>query len=680
MKKLIFLILLVLVLFNSSGFAKAEQTKLFNAERLFSEGLYEDAIVSFTEILKDNEENHEKNKITLRLAESYYLTENYPVCIQILLNAEIDGEDLQTIRLFLLGSSFLHLKDYEKALVHLEKAKENLKNIDYLPQIYFELGNLYMDKGDFFAGVNSYLPLLQNNLPDEVKNLASSKLQLIFNEHDEDLFKQLKEKIPSNDWKTEKFILLRLIQKNSLDWNQNIREVLKLIPPNCEAYKCENFDEVYYKLALSMSENGGGDIEEVVKEALSLYPLGCFIGDCLSILGKYFYINGDLSKAENIFFEIWKEQKEVQDKDEILFFAGKISEKNQSDTEKKERFRKLFEEMPDSIYSPYAYFNYYTFSDYVNGDRAAIKHLQLMNKKFPNSLLLINVNYLIGLDYQKTRKSPQGKIVRHKNLTASIDALLKAENYADYFLKQGNLSREEEKKYHRLGFLAKLERAKNNLAIAEESKGAKQQIYLEYAEEVFKEIIDKFSLVDELSSPIEKEEHFLFLTETEYFLGETYFKNGKDQLANSLFDKMIINFQKASIQRNYFLSKIFQTKSQLSKKNSKYLEALEFLDKAEQAGKGNILSADERLKIWIEKSSCYRSLNQLDESMRVLSNVINDDSVSSLRITAMFLRAEIYELQGRPELAKRQYEAIILKGGNWSAKAQEKLKNLSCTR
>jgi len=43
--------------------------------------------------------------------------------------------------------------------------------------------------------------------------------------------------------------------------------------------------------------------------------------------------------------------------------------------------------------------------------------------------------------------------------------------------------------------------------------------------------------------------------------------------------------------------------------------------------------------------------------MLLLSQVVNDEVISPLRIQAMFLRAEIYEIQGRPELAAKQWEA-----------------------
>jgi hypothetical protein len=66
--------------------------------------------------------------------------------------------------------------------------------------------------------------------------------------------------------------------------------------------------------------------------------------------------------------------------------------------------------------------------------------------------------------------------------------------------------------------------------------------------------------------------------------------------------------------------------------------------------------------------------------MLILSNVINEDAISSQRLRAMLLRAEIYELQGRYELARKQLEATSKKGGPWAQQAKEKLeKNYGCS-
>ena len=59
--------------------------------------------------------------------------------------------------------------------------------------------------------------------------------------------------------------------------------------------------------------------------------------------------------------------------------------------------------------------------------------------------------------------------------------------------------------------------------------------------------------------------------------------------------------------------------------------------------------------------------------MMLLSKVINDNAISGLRLNAMYLRAEIYEQQGRHDLAIKQLEATAKKAGEWALKAKEKL-------
>lgn len=68
-------------------------------------------------------------------------------------------------------------------------------------------------------------------------------------------------------------------------------------------------------------------------------------------------------------------------------------------------------------------------------------------------------------------------------------------------------------------------------------------------------------------------------------------------------------------------------------------------------------------------------LGQHDTAMKNLSQVINADTASPLRIQAMVLRADIYEKQNRPELAVRQLEAAAKKGGEWGEKAKRQLRD-----
>lgn len=94
-----------------------------------------------------------------------------------------------------------------------------------------------------------------------------------------------------------------------------------------------------------------------------------------------------------------------------------------------------------------------------------------------------------------------------------------------------------------------------------------------------------------------------------------------------------------------------------------------------QAEKGgdSLLSTEEKLDLWIQESECCKAMNQTNKAMLILSKVINDNTISSLRVKAMYLRASIYAMQGRHDLARKQLAATATKGGEWANKAKLKL-------
>jgi len=75
----------------------------------------------------------------------------------------------------------------------------------------------------------------------------------------------------------------------------------------------------------------------------------------------------------------------------------------------------------------------------------------------------------------------------------------------------------------------------------------------------------------------------------------------------------------------------------------------------------------------LQEAVCYRALGKDRLSMRALSKLINYPVASSLRLEAMYLRALIYESQGRGHLAQRQLEALAEKRGKWAEKAKKKV-------
>ena len=79
------------------------------------------------------------------------------------------------------------------------------------------------------------------------------------------------------------------------------------------------------------------------------------------------------------------------------------------------------------------------------------------------------------------------------------------------------------------------------------------------------------------------------------------------------------------------------------------------------------------LEVMIAKSSCFCKMQKYDRAIMLLSQVINEDCVSSLRVRAMLYRAKIYEALHRPDLAVKQLEACARKGGDWAKIAKRRL-------
>jgi hypothetical protein len=82
------------------------------------------------------------------------------------------------------------------------------------------------------------------------------------------------------------------------------------------------------------------------------------------------------------------------------------------------------------------------------------------------------------------------------------------------------------------------------------------------------------------------------------------------------------------------------------------------------------------LEIAMEKSLCLRDLEQPARAMALLAWVINGPYASSLRVKAMIIRAEIYLSLHRTDLALRQLESVVAKGGEWAPVAERKLQEL----
>ena len=390
----------------------------------------------------------------------------------------------------------------------------------------------------------------------------------------------------------------------------------------------------------------------------------------LLLAGRLAMQLSDWTEADQLFNQIVENPAFIQSHGEAWFWKGHCA-KQQENSLFQSYFQNTYILHPHSPYASLAYFHYYSYREYVSANKKAIKHLQAMPRLFPKDPLLITACYLIGLHHKKDHFSNEGIQVRRRDLTKAIDAFQEAENQFDLLYENNDIAQEELLYIIQTRTQSKFERAHANLLIGQTSIGGKREIYLDYAEKVFQELIEEFN------SPLSTTNQLLLHTSYPKVWAASYFElakinieKGRTNEAEMLLNTSLKHYEKAKIISGYGLVRTWHTKGQLAQQKSENEKALYCFSQAEKASHNDI---GLKLEIWIQQSACHRELKQLDQAMQLLSKVINEDIISPLRVKAMFLRSEIYELQGRPELALKQLEATSHKGGEWSEKAKQKL-------
>lgn len=334
---------------------------------------------------------------------------------------------------------------------------------------------------------------------------------------------------------------------------------------------------------------------------------------------------------------------------DTLVALAKCAEREKLINLKQKYLKQLYENYPNSPRAAEAYFCYYSYRDYMQGDTSAFKHLKKMTTRFPNSPFISTAYYFIGLNALKDRVIEK-KGLKRRDFIAAIDAFQQAETTAEAMIKNKQLKKSEEKELLHLKFLARLERGKAILMIAKESNGGKRQIFLNYAKELLEKPIEDPEISPEFA-----------LSLARVFIEQEQEEEGLLALERGIMES----------KNNSLLYELWIEKGAVYYSQEKFREALKAFEAA-----GNIptITPNQKLTAWIQESLCLQQLKDYKQAMQKLSHVINDTVVSPKRIDAMFLRADLYQLQGQKELARKQWEAIVKKGGERANEAKEKLR------
>lgn len=433
------------------------------------------------------------------------------------------------------------------------------------------------------------------------------------------------------------------------------------------------------------------------------------IDKALFILASMYYKKGDSELAKPLYLTLATGYPTSAYAAEAWFWAADCAENCGEDDEEASKYRKeVYHLYPESSYAPEAYFRTYSFADYLLGDNEALNHLKELPNLFPESPFKIISSYLLALEAKEERKTPEGQMLHPRLPEDALSFCEQAQETFHYFYNSNLIPLPQWPYFATIYYRSLLEEALLALELFDESPAQPQQeSYLNLAHEKLTSILADFNeetspylllpangelptLLQKCKAAVQQgscllkrpiqarsiypEPYPFIQEESEFALAHAYLKKEEEDKAEECFQKIISKNAHFKIASGYYLSQAWQELAKLAMKKQCFQTALERLEFAEKAGKNGILNVEQKLELWIQKSSCYLAVNDKDRAMLMLSHVINENASSGLRIKAMIMRADIYALQNRHELAIKQLEAASTKGSEWSRKASEKLR------
>lgn len=390
--------------------------------------------------------------------------------------------------------------------------------------------------------------------------------------------------------------------------------------------------------------------EESFHRLINTYPNGKHTEDALYALATLYYGRKDYLKAKEIFLKLTEEYPKSIHAPQAWFWTAETALLlGESPTPYRSR---VYEDYPKSLQAADAYFRQYSYADYLEGKESALAHLEGFDTLFPSSPMGIVTHYLIG---HSERDLGEGERAFEKALSS--------------FNTYRVITSEPKKIFFHFRYLTMIELASRLM----ETPRAEED--LERSEMLLTTLVEEFSQKDHPLTSVLKDKNPYppLFEEGEFKLAHCYLKQGKNSHAQKILMQMLKHHSERGTQTGYYLSQVWQELGKLALHCKEYSTALNCFEIGEECGTA-FLSDEQKLTMWLLQSDAYRGKKDYHRAMRLLSKVINAEIVSPLRVKALFLRAEIYELAGRRELAIRQLEATAKKGGEWAQKAKERLK------
>lgn len=338
--------------------------------------------------------------------------------------------------------------------------------------------------------------------------------------------------------------------------------------------------------------------------------------------------------------------------DAALFFMASMLQK--TDPEKQALYVELVTKFPQSHYAPESYYRIFPEEMYLSGDIQAIGHLKKMPKAYNHSPFGVLATFCVARFEREECPQSSLSTTQIKILTETTNALTEA-------LEKGKtLQSSMPPKMRRLFTLhmlnAEYEKAECHFTLAN--------------------FTDVRTTCDSLKQsisqlPVEERPHLLW-HKGAFLKSRALLLQGNESQAREELTNLLEYSANTGFEKSEPLVLALIELAEMRAREEDYDVAFLMLNKALTL-QTESTNEELLLQILVAKSQLHRKIGELDKAMMLLSSVINEESASSLRIQAMFLRSEIYELKGRRDLAFRQLQTTAKKGGEWGARAAKKL-------
>ncbi len=382
---------------------------------------------------------------------------------------------------------------------------------------------------------------------------------------------------------------------------------------------------------------------------LQKYPESPYFADVLFQKALIGYRTNDDDLALKALTVLEAEYPHSPHRDEVLFFMGLMYEKKGMDA--KPLFYEVFTDYPDSPYGPESYYRYYPEKEYAAKGVQAIAHLKKMPPAYANSLFgVMGALYVAAHDQEAC---PQNSLS-----AAQVKAQQEIIDNLSTAIANGKACRPSLPPKMHIRFTLRLLQAEYE----------KASCYFTLAN--FKEVITTCTALksDVLALPEEERPHLTWL-KAAFLQSRAFLLQGSEIEAREELALMLKYAETFDCEREEPVILALNELAAVKAKEGDYSTSFDLLNRAQKLQD----KSEHLLTILIAKANIHRQMGELDKAMMLLSQVINEQSASSLRIQAMFLRAELYELKGRRDLAFRQLQATAKKGGEWGMRAAKKL-------